>query len=184
MNTPDPENRIESPDPEHGARLRNPPAGKCGCPCRNCQTGDCRELHGPSKEMPNSGPGAGSSPGRAGSSYGASQPDWAGSKTLNYRGRRITATWREPHLVEIGHQGHSGHIGVSRQGSGNLPYFYTIAGPEQDGVQLVEIPASNLTEAVENCCAGLVNLRHGKQPEGEFDREKAARVLRDWYDAI
>lgn len=177
MNTPDPENRIESPDPEHGTRIRNPPAGKCGCTCRNCQTGECRELHSPSKEMLNSGPGAGSS-------SGAGQPDWADSKTLNYRGRRITATWREPYVVEIGYQGHSGHIGVSRQGSGKPPYFYTIAGPEQGDGRLVEIPASNLKEAVENCCAGLVNLRHGKQNEEEFDQEKAARVLRDWYDAI
>ena len=134
--------------------------------------------------MLNSGPGAGSSPVRAGSSSGAGQPDWAGSKTLNYRGRRITATWREPHLVEIGYQGHSGRIGVSRQGSNQLPYFYTIAGPEQDGGQLVEISASNLTEAVENCCAGLVNLRHGGPAADEFDQEKAAEVLRNWYDAI
>ena len=177
MNTPDPENRIENSDSERETRLPTPPAGKCGCLCRNCQTGECRELHGFSKEKLNSGPGAGSSP-------GAGQPDSAGSKTLNYRGRRITAAWREPHLVEIGYQGHSGHIGVSRQGSDKLPYFYTIAGPEQGDGRLVEIPASNLTEAVENCCAGLFNLRHGKPAVGEFDQEKAAEVLRDWYEAI
>lgn len=171
MNTPDPENRIENSYSERETRLPTRPADKCGCPCRNCQNGECRELHGFSKEKPNSGPGAG-------------QPDWADSKTLNYRGRRITATWREPHLVEIGYQGHSAHIGVSRQGSGKLPYFYTIAGPEQGDGRLVEIPASNLTEAVENCCAGLVNLRHGKPAVSEFDQEKAAEVLRDWYEAI
>lgn len=183
MNTPDPENRIESSDSERETRLQTRPADKCGCPCRNCQTGECRELHGPSKEKLNSGPGAGSSPVRTGPS-GAGQPDWGGSKTLNYRGRRITPTWREPHLVEIGYQGHSGHIGVSRQGPGKLPYFYTMAGPEQGDGRLVEIPASNLMEAAENCCAGLVNLRHGKPAAGEFDQEKAAEVLRDWYDAI
>lgn len=177
MNTPEPENRIENSDSERETRLPTRPADKCGCPCRNCQTGECRELHGFSKEKLNSGPRAGSSP-------GAGQPDWAGNKTLNYRGRRITATWREPHLVEIGYQGHSAHIGVSRQGSGKLPYFYTIAGPGQGDGRLVEIPASNLTEAVENCCAGLVNLLHGKLAAGEFDQEKAAEVLRGWYDAI
>ena len=59
-----------------------------------------------------------------------------------------------------------------------------MAGQEQGDGRLMEIPASNLKEAAENCCAKLVNLRHGQQNGGEFDQEKAAEVLRDWFDAI
>ena len=50
-----------------------------------------------------------------------------------------------------------------------MPYFYIVAEPEEETNRLVEIPASNLMEAVENGCAGLVNLRHRKLPPGEFD---------------
>ena len=116
-----------------------PAADKCGCTCPKYQEGDCRQYHR------------------------------ANRKKLNYRGHWITATWHEPHLIEIGYQGHSGYIGVSRRGSNRMPYFYTMAEPEEKTNRLVEIPASNLMEAVGNGCAGLVNLRHRKPPPGEFD---------------
>ena len=135
-------------------RSTAPATDKRGCPGLNCQDGDCRQSHK------------------------------AGSKTLNYRARRITATWHEPHLIEISYQGHSAYIGVSRHGSNQLPYFYTMAEPEESSNQPVEIPASNLMDAIDNCYTGLVNLRHGQPPPSEFDQEKAAQVLRDWYDAI
>lgn len=106
------------------------------------------------------------------------------SKEFIYRGRTFTVTKRGPESLEIGYQGHSGIVGVSRRGPERLPYFHTLAEPSPARKTPVEIPAANLSEAVRKCCDGLINRSCREAQAPEFDREKAVQAMHDWYEAI